>query len=172
MEESRIEDDFLPVAYAVILLNKQAGYPCVFWGDLHGVDGPSARKPSEYSKVISKLLMMRKLYAYGPQNDYFDDPSCVGFSRTGNQSHSNGAGVAVLISKNNNKQTMRMNTGCSHASERWTEALGDTGAEVFIDKNGYGVFPISATRGSGKVAAWCCASAPGRERVDHAEARA
>ncbi|KAL9049937.1 MAG: hypothetical protein Q9162_006937 [Coniocarpon cinnabarinum] len=161
-----IATDFIPVAYAVILLNLNSGYPCLFWGDLFGVGGPKEPKAATDGTLIARLAVIRQLYAYGPQNEYFDDQSCVGFTRTGDKAHSSGAGVAVLISKSNQPQTKRMKVGRQHAGEQWSEALGGSHVEVDIDSKGFGVFPIEASQGSGEVTVWIDSAAPGRERVE------
>ena len=167
----RIKDDFLPVAYAVILLNRKAGYPCVFWGDLYGVNGPERPKTPIHSATIAKLLMLRKMYSYGPQNDYLDERKCIGFTRTGQTAHADGAGIAVVISKSQQPWHKRMNVGRQHAGEHWTEVLGSMPGEVMIDSHGYGVFPINGVNGSGRITVWCSTVAPGRERIDRVETK-
>ena len=42
----------------------------MFYGDYYGVSG----KESPHKWVIEKLLYARKLFAYGEQVNYFDDP--------------------------------------------------------------------------------------------------
>ena len=69
---------FKPLAYALILLRKD-GIPCVFYGDFYGI--PHDKIPPVTG--LKKLLKLRECYAYGEQTDYFDDPSLVGFTRTG-----------------------------------------------------------------------------------------
>lgn len=153
------------MAYAVVLLDWQSN-PVLFWGDLCGVNGPNGPKPASYGRLIAKLAMIRKLYAYGPQNDYFDNPSCVGFTRLGSATHSNGAGIAVVISKSRKPQTKRMNVGRQHGGERWTDMLRGAQGEVRIDDEGWGLFPIQANQGSGCVAVWSHSAALDRGRLD------
>lgn len=69
---------FKPLAYALILLRKD-GIPCVFYGDFYGI--PHDKIPPVTG--LKKFLKLRECYAYGEQTDYFDDPSLVGFTRTG-----------------------------------------------------------------------------------------
>ena len=40
-------------------------------------------------------MLTRRLYAYGGETLYWDDPSCIGFVRLGIMSQSTGAGLAV-----------------------------------------------------------------------------
>lgn len=167
--KAKLEDDFLPVAYAVILLNIHAGYPCLFWGDLFGVNGPEGPKAPQYGSVIYKLLMMRKLYAYGPQKDYLDNRSCIGFTRLGHKAHANGAGLAVVISKAKEPQRKGMSVGKQHAGERWREALDSAPGEVIIDPDGWGIFPIDANQGAGRLSVWCNSEAEGWNDIDEVE---
>lgn len=110
--------------------------------------------------------MIRKLYAYGPQNDYLDDRACIGFTRAGNPFHSNGAGLALVISKSKRQERKRMNVGREHAGERWTQMLDGSSDEVEIDSDGWGVFSIEANYGSGRAAVWTNSAALGRGHLD------
>jgi alpha-amylase len=96
--DAPVQPEFLPLAYALILL-RQAGYPCVFYGDIFGISEPFASKPN-YNKWISDLILARKLYAYGEQQDYFQEASCIGWVRKGlsQSGGSQAAGMAVLMS--------------------------------------------------------------------------
>ena len=161
-----MENDFQPVAYAAILLNGRAGYPCLFWGDLYGVNGPNGCRAASHGSNIAKLALTRKLYAYGKQREYFGDRSCIGWTREGNPKYCEGTGLAVIISKNSKQQTKRMSVGTQHSGERWIELLSSGSESVPIDDQGFGVFPIEANTGSGSVAVWVNSTAPGRERLD------
>ena len=59
-----------------------------------------------------------------------------------------------------------MNVGRQHAGENWTETLTGSSEDVPIDEEGWGVFPIRASRGSGSVAVWVNAAASDRGRLD------
>lgn len=74
--EAPIKDWFKPLAYALILLRDQ-GYPCVFYGDLYGTEGDHTSPPS-CSGALPALMLARKLYSYGEQSDYFDYATCIG----------------------------------------------------------------------------------------------
>jgi alpha-amylase len=64
-------------AYALILLRATPAYPCVFYGDLYGIEGPKSRPPACGGK-LPKLILARKLWAYGGMEEYLDDPLCIG----------------------------------------------------------------------------------------------
>lgn len=76
-----MQDWFKPLAYAIILL-RQNGYPCVFYGDYYGI--PSEKIASK-KEILDKLLMLRKDYVYGNQHDYFDHMSIVGWTLEGDK---------------------------------------------------------------------------------------
>ena len=66
--ESTVEEWFKPAAYALILL-RQNGLPCVFYGDYYGISGQYAQQ--DFKEVLDRLLAIRKDLAYGEQTDYF-----------------------------------------------------------------------------------------------------
>lgn len=73
---------FKPLAYALILLRWQ-GQPCVFYGDLYGIQGgPNPRPGPSCGGKLPILTRARKLYAYGDQRDYFDKRHCIGMYKT------------------------------------------------------------------------------------------
>lgn len=77
---SWVETWFKAMAYACILLRKD-GYPCIFSADLDGMGGPYPQ-PNQ-RETIEKLLKLRLALAYGEQDDYLEDPHCIGFVRHG-----------------------------------------------------------------------------------------
>lgn len=83
--ETPVEDSFKPLAYALILLRVD-GYPIVFYGDLYGTKGQHAELASCGGK-LADLALARHLYAYGEQNDYFNEANCIGWVRRGTVSH-------------------------------------------------------------------------------------
>ena len=89
-----IEGFFKPLAYSLILL-RQEGYPQLFYGDLYGMKGEHPEPPSCGGK-LADLTLARKLYAYGDQEDYFDEQTCIGFVRRGTWDHP--AGLACVMS--------------------------------------------------------------------------
>ena len=84
--ESTVEEWFKPAAYALILL-RQDGLPCVFYGDYYGISGQYAQE--DFREVLDRLLAIRKDRAYGEQTDYFDDANCIGWVRSGAENQSN-----------------------------------------------------------------------------------
>lgn len=155
--EVPIADWFKPLGYSLILL-RNAGYPCVFYGDLYGIDvkGDNPTPPS-CNGALPRLVLARKLYAYGEQADYFDFPTCLGWVRYG--THDRPAGCAVVIS-NAGPGEKRMHVGEMHAGEKWTDVLGWNQAEVVIGDDGFGTFQC----GQCSVSVWVKDDAEGRER--------
>ena len=73
-----VEGFFKPLAYSLILL-RYDGYPCLFYGDLYGIKGEHEEPPSCGNK-LADITLARKLYAYGEQDDYFNEANCIGMS--------------------------------------------------------------------------------------------
>ncbi|KAL2014926.1 hypothetical protein VTK56DRAFT_6819 [Thermocarpiscus australiensis] len=160
---------FVPLAYALILLRANAGLPCVFFSDLFGSVG---RHPENGftnfipqvsgGAVLPKMMLARKLWAYGTQYDYFDQPHCVGFTRVGHPSRSGGNGLAVVMTNAWEYASKRMFVGERHKGEVWTDLLRRCPGQVVIGPDGWGLFPV----GHRSVAVWVNAAATGREMVD------
>lgn len=72
---------FKSLAYCAILL-RDAGYPSIFYGDLYGTKGEHSEPPACGDK-LADMVLARYLYAYGEQNDYFEEKNCIGFVRRG-----------------------------------------------------------------------------------------
>ena len=142
--ESWVDDWFKPMAYAIILL-RQEGYPCVFYGDYKGI--PSAKIKSK-KKEIDKLLKLRKQKAYGIQHDYFDDPNCIGWTREGDAEHPD-SGLAVVISDGTGG-TKRMYIGKQFAGTHFSDVMGNAKYNIKIDDEGCGEFYVNR----GAVAVW------------------
>ncbi|KAL2132273.1 hypothetical protein VTI74DRAFT_3987 [Chaetomium olivicolor] len=167
--ETPIAPFFLPLAYALILLRANSGLPCVFYSDLFGSVGQHPQPgytnfipPTSGGQVIPKMMIARKLWAYGSQYDYFDHPNCVGFTRMGHSSQSGGDGLAVVMTNAWEYAAKRMYVGKQHAGECWTDVLRWCPGRVIIDGDGWGSFPV----GPKSVAVWVNAVAVGRRRVD------
>ncbi|PYH89262.1 alpha-amylase, partial [Aspergillus ellipticus CBS 707.79] len=157
MLENVVEPAFKPLAYALILL-RRGGHPCLFYGDLYGIrHGDKPLTPACEGK-LPILARARGLYAYGEQQDYFDQPNCIGFVRYGNAVHP--SGLACVLS-NGRAAQKRMFVGSNHAREKWTDVLRPEATAVVIDESGYGVFPVP---GMG-VSVWVNASAAGRDSL-------
>ena len=82
--ESTIEEWFKPAAYALILL-RQTGLPCIFYGDYYGISGEFAQQ--DFQDDIDKLLFLRQAAVYGKEMNYFDNPNCVGWTYLGDEEH-------------------------------------------------------------------------------------
>ncbi|RMZ75114.1 hypothetical protein DV737_g5449, partial [Chaetothyriales sp. CBS 132003] len=155
-----VEEWFVPHAYALILL-RQDGYPCVFYGDVYGTNGPRPRRPAAGGR-IGRMIAARSLYAYGKQKDYFDQTDCIGWVRSGHVSKSDGAGLAVLLNSSWEYRWKRMFVGKAHAGEKWTDIMGWAWGEVSIDEFGTGDFPVGP-RGMG---IWARKDARHREKMN------
>ena len=138
---SFIERWFKLPAYAIILLRDE-GYPCVFWGDLYGIKHDNIA-PIE---GLSTLIDLRKEKAYGKQNDYFDYPNCIGWTREGDREHIK-SGLAVLIA-NKFDAEKRMYMGTQFAGEKFIDSVGGCQEEVIIDNEGFGIFKVKAKSAS------------------------
>ncbi|MGI6152810.1 MAG: alpha-amylase [Christensenellaceae bacterium] len=133
---SWVDDWFKPIAYALILLRKE-GYPCVFYGDYYGIekDGIAPKRD-----MLLPLLRTRSKYAYGAQNDYFDQPGLVGWTREGDEVHEN-SGVAVVIS-NDKPGRKKMYLNKKYVGAWFYDITGNTRNTVRIAEDGTGRFPV------------------------------
>ncbi|KAL3492855.1 glycoside hydrolase superfamily [Aspergillus germanicus] len=158
--ETPIAPFFEPLAYALILL-RDKGQPCVFYGDLYGIgiSGKHTSLPSPASK-LSNLAQARKLYANGGQRDYFDEPNCIGFVRYGNARHL--FGLACIMS-NAGPSRKRMYVGRVHAGEKWSDIISSRPETIKINRRGYGTFPVAAY----SVSVWVNSVIECREKLHH-----
>lgn len=133
--ESFVERWFKPAAYSLILLRNQ-GYPCVFYGDFYGISHDNIEPLEE----LKNLIKLRKEKAYGEQHDYFDHPNYIGWTREGDDEHIK-SGLAVVIS-NAGDGEKRMYIGTQFAGEKFIDCLERCEEEVIIDNEGYGNFKV------------------------------
>lgn len=133
--ESTIEEWFKPAAYALILL-REAGLPCVFYGDYYGVNGEFAQ--DSFQTVLDKLLDIRLNLAYGEQKDYFDDEHCIAWARSGKD---NGQPIAVILT-NDQANSKRMYVGENWAGKEFKDYLGNNPSTVIIEEDGWANFPV------------------------------
>ena len=133
--QSYVERWFKLPAYSIILLRDE-GYPCVFYGDFYGI------KHNNIEKIegLKEMITIRKEKAYGKQNDYFDNPNCIGWTREGDDGHIK-SGVAVLIS-NKYDSEKRMYIGKVLAGKEFIDAIGNCEEKVIIDEEGFGIFKV------------------------------
>ncbi|KAF7982385.1 hypothetical protein HWV62_28469 [Athelia sp. TMB] len=141
--ESWISGPFKPIAYSLILL-RHDGYPCVFIGDLYGLQG---EHPFEPMAQLADFIRARKEFAYGETRDYWDHAQCVGWVRTGDKAEQGEElghdGCAVVISIGD-EGLKRMEVGAEHKGEVWTDVLGWHQGEVTIGEDGWAEFSCSA----------------------------
>jgi alpha-amylase len=142
--ESWIPQWFKPLAYALILL-RQDGYPCVFYGDYYGIEHDNA--PSMRDKLVP-LMKAREHYAYGCQHDYFDHPDIIGWTREGDGEHAN-SGLAVLMT-NASGGSKKMYVGKNFAGMKFYDCMGGRDEIVTIDADGNGEFFVD----DGSVSVW------------------
>ncbi|TVR66145.1 MAG: alpha-amylase [Spirochaetaceae bacterium] len=140
--ESVVEAWFKPLAYALILLRRD-GYPCVFAADYYGAHytdrGRDGREyeiwMERHQWMIDRFLEVRRDYAYGEQRDYFEESTCIGWTRHGNGDHPGGAAV-VLSTAGAGEREMR--TGSPHTA--YEDATGHIPERVITDGEGRGLF--------------------------------
>ena len=141
--QSFVSDWFKQIAYSIILLRKD-GVPCVFYTDFYG--NPGQGRPLVPN--LQKLIMLRHSYAYGEQEDYFDDPHVIGWVRRGDSAHRN-SGFAVLLS-NAEGGKKRMYMGDSFRGTLLHDAMGICPEPVEVGDDGWAEF---RTEG-GSVSVW------------------
>ena len=142
--QSSVANWFKPIAYALILL-RQYGYPCVFYGDYYGI--PEYNVDS-FKDVIDKMIKVRKELMYGKEHNYFDDNNIVGWSYEGDSQHLN-SGFAVIVNDGPGGQK-KMYVGKKHANETFVDCLNNVLEEIIIDKDGFGIFLVNG----GSVSVW------------------
>ena len=132
--ESWVDGWFKASAYAFILL-REAGYPCVFWGDLYGIPHSGIGPVTE----LPLLLRLRKYCAYGIEHDYLDDPHIIGFTREGTECIP-GSGIAVLCT-NALGGSKSMYVGKAFAEKTFRCIIGGQ-TDVSVDANGIATFCV------------------------------
>ena len=133
--ESFIDNWFKIPAYSIILFRNE-GYPCVFYGDYYGIPHNNVKPLNE----LETLIKLRKEKAYGIQTDYFDNPNFIGWTREGDEEHIN-SGLAVVIS-NAGDGEKRMYIGKKHAGRQVVDILGNFQEKITIDNDGFGMFRV------------------------------
>ena len=134
--ESTVGEWFKPAAYALILL-REAGLPGVFYGDYYGISGDFAQQ--SFQAELDQLLRIRKDLAYGEQRDYFDDPNCIAWTRSGTEES---APIACVIS-NAAASDKRMEIGQAYAGRTYYDALRNHQDTVQIEEDGWANFPVA-----------------------------
>ncbi|MFC3928911.1 alpha-amylase [Streptococcus caprae] len=142
--QSKVEDWFKPIAYGLILL-RQEGLPCVFYGDYYGIEGDFAQ-PS-FQEDLDKLLYLRQHYVYGQQTDYFDHPNCIAWTQSGDEEHPQS--LAVVLS-NSEAGWKRLDMGTLNAGKTFVDYLGRCADKIVIEEDGWASFPVQG----GSISAW------------------
>ncbi len=131
-------------AYSLILL-RQEGTPCVFYGDLYGIPHDGI---APLGQKFETLLKARQSLAYGEQIDYFNDSSVVGFTRMGDERHEN-SGVAVVMTDSVGG-TIRMCVGERFIGKTMVDCINNNSAEIIVENDGCANFPV----GDGSVSVY------------------
>lgn len=153
--QSPVDPWFKPAAYAIILL-REAGYPCVFYGDLYEVPGQYEGSPAFLRPVceLPCLMRVRQHLAYGNQRDYLDRPQTIGWTRDGMGAPAGAGGCAVVVGGPSGGERW-MCVGDMHAGERWVSIIGG-GDAVEIDHTGHACFRACAGALGVYVPEWAC----------------
>ncbi|MDE6253470.1 MAG: alpha-amylase [Lachnospiraceae bacterium] len=133
--ESWILEWFKPHAYSIILL-RDTGYPCVFFGDYYGIP----HNKFEPVKSLERLIELRRDNAYGRQHDYFNNRSIVGWTREGVEEMPE-SGLAVIMTVSTGG-TKKMYVGIHYAGCTFYDALGNVEDKVEVDDKGFGIFEV------------------------------
>lgn len=136
--ESWVDDWFKQIAYSLILL-RQDGYPCVFYGDYFNIGGEEMIAGKK--EAIDPLLYARYHKAYGEQEDFFDHPNIIGWVRRGVPEVER-SGCAVIIS-NGEGGDKRMFVGESRAGEVWVDLTNTKDDHIAIGEDGFANFPVN-----------------------------
>ncbi|MBA2795379.1 alpha-amylase [Streptococcus porcinus] len=142
--ESQVEDWFKPLAYGLIML-RQEGTPCLFYGDYYGVQGEHGQVA--FKDLIDKMAWLRKKLVYGKQVDYFDHANCIGWTELGNDETN--ACLAVVMT-NGDRGWKHMEVGKLYAGQTFIDYLGHCSEEIIIDEDGWADFIVEP----GSIAAW------------------
>lgn len=133
--QSFVEGWFKLSAYSIILLRNE-GYPCIFYGDFYGIPHDGVQPVQE----LETMIKLRKEKAYGEQHDYFDNTNYIGWTREGDEEHIK-SGLAVVIT-NKGDGEKRMYIGQQFAGKEFIDAVGNCEETVIIDNEGYGNFKV------------------------------
>jgi len=145
--ESWVDDWFKPLAYALILL-REHGYPCLFYGDYFGNPGDKEgrNKLTSHRKLIDDFLQMRHKHAYGTLTDYFDHANCIGWTWSGDAEH---PGSLAVVMSTGDAGAKHMKMPCNKTTFR--DVTGHWPEPVTTDENGEADFRCPP----GSVSVWC-----------------
>lgn len=131
-----VTDWFKPLAYAMILLRNE-GYPCVFYGDYYGIKKTNSRS---FRKEIDQMLKIRHSKMIGKRNDYFDHFDIIGWTFEGNEDPK--SGFAVILSDGPGGEK-KMYIGKTHTGQTYVDITNQIGEKVIIDSDGMGLFKVN-----------------------------
>lgn len=141
--ESWVDDWFKQHAYALILLRND-GYPCIFYGDYYG-NSSSDHPLVSHQVMIDAFLAARRKHSFGEQHDYFDHPTCVGWVCTGDEDH---PGAMAVVMSTGDAGTKMMNT--FRANQQFKDITNHWPEPITTDGEGVAEFKCAA----GKVSVW------------------
>ncbi len=124
-------------AYSLILLKKD-GIPCVFYGDLYGIQNNNI---PPIGKDLENLIKLRKDIAYGDEITYFDDENTIGFTRLGSLEKEN-SGLCVIMTDSKGG-TKRMCMGEKFIGEIMVDIFQNTKEEIKIGEDGCADFIVN-----------------------------
>ena len=133
--QSFVENWFKPIAYSIILLRND-GYPCVFYGDYYGIPHDNIEPMND----LKRLIQIRKEKSYGMQHDYFDNNNYIGWTQEGDDEHIK-SGIAVVISTAGDGYK-RMYVGNQNVVEVYIDALDNCQEEIIIEEDGCANFNV------------------------------
>ena len=133
--QSFVENWFKPIAYSIILLRND-GYPCVFYGDYYGIPYDDIEPMND----LKALIQIRKEKSYGMQHDYLDNNNYIGWTQEGDEEHIK-SGIAVVISTAGDGYK-RMYVGNQNVGEIYIDALGNCQEEITIEEDGCANFNV------------------------------
>lgn len=134
--ESFVLEWFKPHAYAIILLRNE-GYPCVFYGDYYGIKHNNLPPV----KDLKTLIKLREYIAYGRRHDYFNDSKIVGWTLEGVDEHKY-SGLAVLMTVERGGKK-KMYIGKHFSGLKFVDSLKNVTKEIIIDEDGFGEFYVN-----------------------------
>ena len=133
--QSTVAEWFKPHAYAAILL-REAGLPCIFYGDYYGIEGKFAQM--SFQHILDPLLNLRQQFAYGKQTDYFDDPNCIAWTR-----HGEGITPIAVLLNNSEATSKHLYIGTEYANQTFIDYLNYHDAVITIEEDGWATFPVN-----------------------------
>lgn len=141
----------VPSQYAYVLTNKDT-VPTVFYGDMFKTDAAYMSQPTIYNDVITKLLKVRKQYAYGDQHvSYYTSNTSskagqdvIASVRYGNDRNT---GVATIIGNNSKTNTtIKVKVGAEHANQVFVDATGYNSEKLVANTQGILTVPVKGTK--------------------------